>query len=181
MRRLRPLLLLSLGGCAALKPRPADPGFFLLPPSAAGVSLTLTQQLGFSHGAARFDALAVVEISSQAVALAGLGPFGNRMLSLRWDGAKLESEIDASLPRQLPARLILRDLQLVYWPAETVSSSLPPEWSLRQSQSGRELLHDGTVVISIRYQGDRFRDPVEFEHKSAGYKIAVKTLEVSHD
>ena len=178
MRACLSLALALLVGCATLKPRPADPGLFLLPPSDAGVEISLSQSLAFSKGARHFEALAVIELDSSHLSLVGLGPLGNRMLALRWDGKKLEQESDPSLPPDLPLKLILRDIQLAYWPAEALRKRLAPEgWQIEEGALSRTLLKDGAQVVRIIYGGaDRWRSALSFEHRSLGYHLDIHPI-----
>ena len=177
---LRALAVLALASsaCAALKPRPLDPGLFLLPPGAAGVVLSLTQALIFSKGASHFESLAAVEVSKDSVALAGLSPLGNRMLSLRWDGKTLEQEHDASLPPDLPLKLILRDLQLAFWPQAAVQGALGRDWTLEDDGSTRLLKKSGQTVVKISYGGtDRWHSKARFEHLGLGYQLDINPVD----
>ena len=178
-QRLKLLLLLPFLGCAALKPRPLDPGLFLLQPQAAGVELSVTQALVFSKGASRFESVAALEVGPEAVSLAGLGPMGNRMLALRWDGKKLEKESDPSLPPDLPLELILRDVQLAFWPVEAVREAIKGGgWTLEDEGLRRTLRKDGADVVRIRYDGPRrWHSNVIFEHISLGYRLDINTVE----
>ena len=168
-------------GCAALVPRPEpsivrnDPGFFLLAPAAAGFEASLTQEVSFERGAAHFECLVLVDVSSAEVVLAGLSPFGSRMLSLRWDGKKISQERDASLPQQLPSELILRDFQLTFWPSATIRAALPRGgWTLRDEGRERDLLKAGQPVVRIRFSGDeRLHADVDFEHIGLGYRLSI--------
>jgi hypothetical protein len=178
----------GLLGCAALKPMPVPPppppatrGIALLSPSSAGFSATLTQEISLIRGSRRFDALAVVEISSETLTLAGLGPMGNRMMALSWDGAVLTKELDPSIPWYLPFADILRNVQLVYWPEEALRRSLRPGWELKLEPGRRGLLNRGKEVIAVRYRGDPFKDTVEIEDNDAGYTTILKTVEYSHE
>jgi hypothetical protein len=178
-------LLSALGlclflGCAAAgtKARPRDPGLFLLAPSEAGAELSVTQSLSFSKGASHFEALAVLQVDRQAVTLVGLGPMGNRLLSLRWDGSRLDKERDPQLPKELPLELILRDVQLAYWPAEAVRRALPKGgWSLQDGERLRVLSQAGADIVRIRYQGaDRWHSATTFEHLGMGYRLDITPI-----
>ena len=121
--------LLLICGCAGLKPRPADPGLFLLSPASAGFSTTLTQVISVAKGvSASVEVMAVVEISPESVKLAALGPMGNRVLSLDWDGKNLKQERDPTLPKDFPVELILRDMMLAYWTEASILEALPAHW-----------------------------------------------------
>lgn len=169
---------LLAAGCASMKPRPSDPGLFLLKPADAGFSATLTQVLTVSKGvSASVDVMAVVEISPESVKLAALGPMGNRVLSLEWDGKKLKQERDLTLPKEFPAELILRDMMLAYWSEASLREALPSHWDLRIDKHRREFFKNGNSVIAITYFGDPFKDPIDFEHKALGYKLHIRQVD----
>jgi hypothetical protein len=172
------LVLLLACGCAALKPRPADPGLFLLKPADAGFSATLTQVVSVAKGvSASVDVMAVVEITPESVKLAALGPMGNRVLALEWDGQTLVEERDPSLPKDFPAQLILRDMMLAYWSQAAIQEALPTHWSLKFEKASRAFFKNGQEVIHIAFSGDPFKEPIDFEHKTLGYKLHIRQVE----
>lgn len=179
MKRLT-CLFCCIGALAACRtgPRPLDPGLFLLPPAAAGFEGSLAQEVSFEKGETRFEATALLEVSRDEVILVGLSPLGTRMITLRWDGRKLTQERDPLIPKGLPLRLILRDVQLASWPAAAVRAALPGRrWTLEDAGSERVLLKDGRAVVRIRYGGaDRRRSDLEFEHLGLGYRMRIHPL-----
>lgn len=175
-------------GCAALKPAPPRPpppkavhGSVLLSPRSAGFNATITQQITLVKGSSRYDAMGVIEISSYNFTVVGMGPIGNRLVALSWDGVAVRKELDASVPSRLPVEDILRQVQLVYWPMSALRPALLPGWELKNEAGSRELLDRGKAIIAIRYLGDRFADLIEVEDKAVGYKIIIKTLEISNE
>jgi len=172
------ILVLGALGCATLRPKPADPGLFLLSPASALADLSVTQALVFSKGASRFESLAALEVNAESVSLAGLGPLGNRMLALRWDGKKLEKESDPGLPPGLPLELILRDVQLAFWPAAAVRAAIAAKgWTLEDEGMQRTLRQGGVEVVRIRYgAADRWHSDVIFEHLSLGYRLDIRAV-----
>jgi hypothetical protein len=166
--------LLLLAACATLPPQPQDPGLFLLKPQDAGQNLDLSQNLSFQRGKFSFEGLAQLEIRPDHVALAGLSPLGNRVMSFRWDGKDFVEERDPSLPPQFPLKLILRDLQLAYWPAISVEAALPAGWSLAEKPSEREILHGADPEIRIHYSDtEHWHHGLLFENLALGYRIQI--------
>jgi hypothetical protein len=171
--------LLALGtGCAALKPKPHDPGIFLLPPSAAGVEKSLMQSLILIKGTSRFEALAAIEVSPEALSVVGLGPLGNRLMGLRWDGKHLEQERDPHLPKDLPLELILRDLEIAFWPTQALKGPLNSKgYTLSDDASVRTVSQDGQVLIRIHYDAaDRWDSPAVFENLGLGYSLEIHPI-----
>jgi hypothetical protein len=149
----------------------------LLKPADAGVTLELTQSLVFEKGGTRSESLAAIEVSPEAVAVVGLSPLGNRMLGLRWDGKNYEEERDPSLPKELPLKLILRDMMTAFWPLEAVKAKLPQGWSIEDELGCRTLFQDGHPVIRIHYDAaDRWHGKTNFEHLTLGYRLEITPL-----
>jgi hypothetical protein len=171
----------SLASCAALASRPADPGLFSIPPRAAERAISVTQTVRVERaGAPPFEVLAVVELDAHWLRVAALGPLGNRILLLEWDGSAYHEERDPQVPADFPLELVLRDLELALFPASAVRQALPSEaWSLSETPERRVLLLDQKPVISIDYSApDHFRCDVHLRHLTLGYQIEIKPADV---
>jgi hypothetical protein len=170
-------LSMALASCAGLANRPSDPGLFLLPPRAAGRELSVTQTVRVERpGAPAFEVLAVVELDAHWLRVAALGPLGNRILLLEWDGRAYHEERDPQVPADFPLELILRDLQLASFPADAVRQALPgADWSLTDTPYQRVLLRDREPVVVIDYSADdHFRCNISFRHLTLGYVIEIR-------
>jgi hypothetical protein len=179
VRRLIPALIALLvawvlPGCAALRPRPEDPGLSLLPPSEAGFTRTLTQAVTVRRGDRSIQTTVVAELGRDADRLVVLGPLGSRVLTLVWDGRHLSQTRSPELPDDFPGELVLRDLQLCYWSPESIRKALPGGWSLALAPGTRSVLHEGRPVIDIRFQGDRFLAPISLTHRTLGYALSIR-------
>jgi hypothetical protein len=168
-------------GCAVLAPRPADPGLFLVPPSAAGRSASLTQSVRMtSDKGASFETLAAVEVEPRWLRVAALGPMGNRIMFLEWDGQRYQEQRDPHLPAEFPLKVVLRDLELALFPAAAVRSALPSDdWTLLEKPKVRELLLDGKPVIHIDYStADPWNSIIHFRHLTLGYQLEIRPADV---
>lgn len=147
------LLLPALAGCATTAHR----GFEqlpLLPPAAFGAAATGQQRLTLSResGGAALVLDAAVEVDAMELRVAGM-LLGQRILLLVWDGRRLQESREPVVPAALSGRAILRDLQLVYWPAQAIRAVLPQGWRLEEQAARRRLLHGATVVFEAE-RGD---------------------------
>ena len=85
----------------------------------------------------RIDELDVaLEVDSQSLDLVGLA-FGQRVLTLHYDGETLMSWRHSMLPTQLRGEDVLEDLQLMLWPVDAIRSALPPRWRIEESGQRR--------------------------------------------
>jgi uncharacterized protein DUF3261 len=171
---------MSLGSCAALTNRPADPGRLLIPPHAARRTVSVMQTVRVERaGAPPFAVLALVELDEHWLRVAALGPFGNRILLLEWDGTTYHEEREPQIPADLPLELVLRDIQLALFPASAIRQALPsPSWTVSETRGRRVLLLDQKPVISIDYSGeDHFRCSVSYHHIALGYTVEIQPAE----
>jgi Protein of unknown function (DUF3261) len=177
LRAILTSLLGLLAGCAVFATRPADPGLFLLPPSAAGRQASLAQSVRMtSDKGATFEALAAVEIDPRWLRVAALGPMGNRIMLLEWDGQRYQEERDPHLPADFPLKVVLRDLEFALFPAAAVRKALPSSaWVLLETPRARELRLDGTPVIRIDYSSDDpYTSTIHFKHLTLGYQLEIR-------
>jgi hypothetical protein len=175
-------LLVGVGCASAPRPRPAAPGEPLpelrLAPSALGASVSLAQQLTFTHeqdpgGPRSLEAL--MEVDPEQLQLAGLA-MGHRILTLRWNGTTLSEERDPRLPAQFQSALVLRDVQLVYWPADAVRAALPSGWTLEDGPGLRTLSKDGREWVTVRYDGTpRWEGRTHLTNLSEHYQLTIES------
>ncbi|NTX35599.1 DUF3261 domain-containing protein [Myxococcus sp. CA033] len=183
MRHLIPIVVLfGLVSCVTSPPRPVAPEVALptltLAPATFGGSVSLSQRLSFAHdadpgGPRSLEALVEIDVSS--LQLAGFA-LGQRVFTLQWDGAKLDEQRDARVPEQLQSRTVLRDLQLVYWPAPAVRAALPPDWTLEDSPGMRVLRHADKDWLTVRYDGEpRWVGRAELVNLAEHYRLTIES------
>ncbi|OJT18132.1 hypothetical protein BO221_42350 [Archangium sp. Cb G35] len=183
MRRLiHTAALLHLAACATTPTRPAAPAVSLpvleLSPAAFGETVSLAQNLSFAHdadpeGPRSLEAL--LEIDTSALRLAGF-MLGRRVFTMQWDGTVLAEQRDPHVPAQLQSRQVLRDVQLVYWPAEALRSALPPGWTLEESPGRRALLETGREWVTVRYDGEpRHVGRAELLNHAEHYRLTIES------
>jgi hypothetical protein len=152
VQRLRSLACASalavLAGCATTGARHDLEAMPLLPPAAFGAEAQGQQRLTLSRdsGGAQLALDAAVEIDAGELRVAGM-LLGQRILLLTWDGKRLQEMREPVVPEALGGRAILRDLQLVYWPAEAIRAALPRGWRLEEDAARRRLYRGATVVF----------------------------------
>jgi hypothetical protein len=142
------LLLAALAGCAMTAARRDLAAMPLLPPAAFGMEAQGQQRLTLSRdsGGARLVLDAAVEVDARELRVAGV-LLGQRILLLAWDGKRLQETREPVVPESLDGRAILRDLQLVYWPAEAIRAALPRGWRLEEEAARRRLYRGARVVF----------------------------------
>ena len=169
---LMPLACL-LAGCAA--PAPLRLGLKLAPASL-GASISLQQHLTVEREGRIDEFDAVLEVDEQSVNLIIL-MLGQRMLSLAFDGQRVETWRHPAVPSQLRAEDVLEDLQLTFWPAAAIAGALPAGWGIEERGLRRVLSLNAEPVIVIDYEGSpRWSGSVALANLRYGYRITIQSV-----
>jgi hypothetical protein len=175
-RQLTLILFLLLAGCATTPaPQPARLGLRLAP-AALGASIARQQHLKVERDG-RIDELdAALEVDPDHLELVGLA-FGQRVLSLSYDGKEFTSWRHVMLPSQVRAEDVLEDLQLTLWPKDAIANALPTGWTIEDDGLRRTLYMNGTVVTVINYQAmPRWSGTVVLENLRYHYRLTIQSV-----
>jgi hypothetical protein len=194
-RAFSPLaLLIGLAGCAATQPHDAMPPetaghmaasppplFPLAPPQ--GPARRIVQQLT-AHWPGRSEMLlCVLELDSRHLAMAGLTQDGLSLFDLSYDGKILRAEKNPWVPEALVPELIVADLQLVYWPLDSLQKRLPKSLKLEAGPGFRRLTERGQPVAEVRYLSQEslkkesaWPKDVELNNLKYHYRLTIHTV-----
>jgi hypothetical protein len=167
-------IALGLAGCASAPPTNAQLGLKLAPASL-GAAISIQQHLKVERQG-RIDELdAALEVDATHLDLVGLA-FGQRVLSLHYDGVKLTSWRHLMLPAQVRAEDVLDDLQLTLWPREAIASALPAGWRVEDEGLRRTIYMDQAVVTTIDYSAmPRWSGTVVLENLRYHYRLTIQS------
>lgn len=174
------LPLFLLGGCASAPASAPAPRLGLrLPPAALKETLSLQQLLHVEREDRSDDLQVALEVDAEHLTMVGM-VFGQRVLTLNFDGKKLESWRHVMMPPQVRSEDILEDIQLTYWPAEAIRQVLPPGWQIEDEGLQRRLLLDGAQVMLIRYSKlPRWSGKVELSNARYGYRLTIQSAQTA--
>ena len=163
-----------LAGCASAPQKPPRLGL-MLAPAALGQVLSLQQHLKVERNG-RIDELdAALEVDAAHLELVGLA-FGQRVLSLSYDGKQIKSWRHAMLPRQVQPEDVLEDLQLTLWPAEAIAQGLPAGWRIQDQGLRRTLYLGDSVVTTIAYSArSRWGGTAILENLRYNYRLTIQS------
>jgi hypothetical protein len=166
--------ILSLAACTATAPQPARLGLRLAP-SALGESISVQQHLTVERGGRTDELDAALEADANQLDLVGLA-FGQRVLSLRYDGKAITEWRHPMLPAQVRAEDVLEDLQLTLWPAAAVAAALPPGWRVEDDGLRRTLYLQDAVVATISYSAmPRWSGTVVLDNLRYKYRLTIQS------
>ncbi|NRR29547.1 DUF3261 domain-containing protein [Oxalobacteraceae bacterium] len=174
-RTFAPLLItvLALGGCASAPPPQARLGLKLAP-QALGAAISVEQHLKVERNG-RIDEMDVaLQVEPEALDMVGLA-FGQRVLSLHYDGKELTSWRHVMLPSQVKAEDVLEDMQLTLWPVEAIAAALPAGWRIAEQGLHRTLYLDEAPIMRIEYGGQpRWSGTVTLENLRYHYRLTIQ-------
>jgi hypothetical protein len=174
MRTAALALALTLAGCATAPPPPAARLGLMLPPAALGAAISVQQHLTVQRGGRTDDLDVALQVEPEAIDMVGLA-FGQRVLTLHYDGVKLTSWRHAMLPSQVRAEDVLEDMQLTLWPVDVIAAQLPAGWRIAEQGLTRTLYLDGQPVMAIVYSGaPRWSGTVLVDNLRYHYKLALQ-------
>ena len=180
--RLVSLLLAAVLLCSCATPalQPAEvPAARLglrLSPASLGERVELQQHLTIERHGKTDELDAALEVDPTHLELVGLA-FGQRVVSLHYDGTKLTTWRHVMLPQQVKAEDILEDLQLTLWPIEAIRSALPTGWRVEDQGLDRNLYLGDELVCSIHYAGmPRWSGVVHLVNRRYQYSITIQSV-----
>jgi len=163
-------------GCATTEQAapPARLGLKLAPASL-GVSISLQQHLTVERNGRTDQLDAALEIDPQQLNMVGLA-FGQRVLTLHYDGQTLQSWRHPMLPAQVRAEDVLEDTQLTLWPLEAIRQALPAGWKIEQQGLRRTLLLNDVPVTVINYSNaSPWGGKVELTNLRYHYRLTIES------
>lgn len=171
------LAALLLAGCATTGPvGPARLGLKLAP-AALGESISLQQHLKVERNG-RIDELdAALEIDPESIDMVGLA-FGQRVLSINYDGKELKTWRHLMLPSQVRADDVLEDMQLTLWPLAAIAASLPAGWRIEEAGGQRRLFLQDELVATISYSAQpRWSGTIVMDNLRYKYKLTIQSAQ----
>jgi hypothetical protein len=164
-----------LSACVVPESRPAGVGLKLAP-AALAESISLQQRLEIEGQGRSAQLDVILEVDAARINLVGLA-FGQRVLSMSYDGKTLQSWRHPMWPAQVRAEEVLENIQLTLWPVGAIRQALPIGWSIEESGFRRTLLQDGLAVMVIDYSGLPFwRGKVEVANLQFNYRVIIQSV-----
>lgn len=171
------LTVLLLAGCATQKPAPLARLGLKLAPAALGESISLQQHLTVERNG-RIDELdAAIEVDPAHVEVVGLA-FGQRVLTVNYDGKELTGWRHVMLPSQVRGEDVLEDMQLALWPVAAVAAGLPAGWRVEESGMLRSLYLGQELVTTVGYSAQpRWSGTIKMDNLRYKYRLTIQSAQ----
>lgn len=170
-------LAAALAGCASAPPPPARLGL-KLPPAALGQSISVQQHLKVERAGRVDDMDVALQVEPDAIDMVGLA-FGQRVLTVHYDGTQVKEWRHVMLPSQVRADDVLEDMQLTLWPVDAVAQALPAGWRIIEEARGNGFLRTLTLhdepILQITYSGSpRWSGTVVLDNLRYKYRLTIQ-------
>lgn len=155
-----------------------------LAPATLGANISLQQHLTVERNGRTDQLDAALEIDAQQFNMVGLA-FGQRVLTLHYDGQTLQSWRHPMLPSQVRAEDVLEDTQLTLWPLAAIRAALPAGWDIQQQGQMRTLSLQGEPVMVINYSSGSKSAPwsgkMELNNLRYHYRLTIESVSDATD
>jgi hypothetical protein len=162
--------------------RPSPPVPPLLEPGSGGLNVQLNQRMTLSMDGRKHHMVMVVSFSPTQTRMTGFTLTGQRLLDIVQEGGRITSWQSELVDRDIPARWLLSQMQLAYWPEKALQQAYREPWSLRQEARERALYLEDELVVMVSYAAD-FSGPeagsqLTIKHHRMALVMAIETLKV---
>ena len=145
-----------------------------LAPQELGGSISVHQHMKVERIGRTDELDFALEINPVRLEMIGLA-FGQRVLSLSYDGEELTWWAHPMVPAELHAEDVLSDMQLTLWPLESVRRALPPGWWIEDQPLRRILYMNDDIVTEISYTAmPRWSGTVVLNNRRFHYRLTVQ-------
>lgn len=122
--------------------------------------------------------LCVLELDKQRIGIAGLSDEGISLFNLNYDGKKVVIDKSPLLTASFMPELVIKDLQLAYWPVAEIQKILPLNWRLEADKYTRRLYFNDQLQADVDYsQPDiSWSKSVNLTNHQYHYRLQINTI-----
>ncbi|MBB5320265.1 DUF3261 domain-containing protein [Marinobacter oulmenensis] len=172
--------LSALGGCQLLGVRTGPLAPPLLAPASGGLSVQLNQRMTLDMDGKKHHLVAVSRLAPNEIRMTGFTLTGQRLFDFASDDNGVSRWQAPQVERQIPARWMLTQLQLAYWPEAALKAGYSDPWRLSAAPGERALYLEDELLVMVSYAADfdalRAGSELTIEHHRMGLTMTMETL-----
>ena len=183
VRGLMLVILMTLfTGCQMLGVRTSRPVPPLLEPGSGDMSVQLNQRMTLTMEDRRHHMMVVVSFTPEQTRMTGFTLTGQRLLDIVHEDGRVSSWQSKQVDRDIPARWLLTQLQLAYWPEAALQEAYQSPWKFGHNGDNRTLYLEDELLVMVRYAAD-FHAPeagseLTINHHRMDLVMTIETLKV---
>ena len=149
------LILVSLLTACGSDRCPTLPGgvSYCLQPPASGPAFSVVQQVVIVEGEQQETLLAFIENNPRRLALVGLTPLGQTVLTVTWDGKHIVASGPPGTGARIKPAVLVAVLQFGLWPPDAVRAGLPDNVVWKEGATDGQLTRQGKSLLTLRRTG----------------------------
>ncbi len=150
-------------------------------------NINLQQQLQSYYKGQRYSINLITQISPNKMTVAGLIPIGARIFTMEYDNKKIDVSISKMVPidqkinRDRLAEYLLADMQLVYFPIDSIRQNIGGNVIISDPQNDnlkRVFSKNNVPFIEITYsKDDHWQSKIHFKHLERKYEYTIENLQ----
>lgn len=181
-RMLLLVMMTTLAGCQILGVRTSPPTPPLLEPGSGDMAVQLNQRMTLNMDGQQHHMMVVASFTPDQTRMTSFTLTGQRLFDVVQENGQVSSWQSEQVDRDIPARWLLTQLQLAYWPQASLQEAYQAPWSFRQDGNKRTLNLEGELLVMVSYAAD-FRAPeagseVTINHHRMELVMTIETLKV---
>lgn len=161
---------------AAQRDSPLPP-FQLLPPATLERSITAYQKIyNFRNGRGQ-HLEAVLTVDADRIYLVILGPLGQRLATLSFDGQRLTIDRGGPIPVDTPLENILGELQIIFWPLAVLNTGeRNRDWYFKEQKHIRYVYYRQRLVAEIhRRSSSPWTGDFDYISRVSDYRLTIRS------
>lgn len=170
-----------LTGCVtpfgATQPDSPLPPFQLLPPSTLERPVTVLQKLDSRRGDNNYHWETVLNVDADRIYLVILGPLGQRLATLSFNGQHLAVDRNGPIRVGTPLKNILGELQIIFWPLAMLNTSKwNRDWYFEEQKHIRYVYYQQRLVAEIhRRSSSPWTGDFDYISKVSDYRLTIRS------
>ena len=176
------LFLSAITGCVSIshKPDVSTPPFILKTPDSLPTPVSAYQEIEIQFNNKHTSFLAAVTVDDKQIIVAIMNSLGQRLFTLESHGSKTTSS--GKLPNELKnhEKHIVRDIQWLFWPIDTLSHNQQPEtWTFSETTNSRSIYYKDQLIAKITGPNqDKWNGQYSYDNYIYRYHISVKSTQL---
>lgn len=160
----------------------AQRNFQLLPPDTLERSATILLRLDSNQGDASHHWEAVLNVDAEQIYLVILGPLGQRLATLSFDGQLLTADRGDPIPINMSLKKLLGELQMIFWPLAVLNTGEGNrDWYFEEETNIRHVYYQQQLVAEIhRHSSSRWSGEFDYISRISNYHLSVRSSQLDH-
>ena len=178
------VVMITVAGCQVLGVRSLPTISPLLEPASGDMSVQLNQRMTLTMDERRHHMMMVTRFTDKQTRVTSFTITGQRLLDVVHEDGKVSHWQSEQVDRDIPARWLLTQLQLAYWPEAALRNAYGAPWVFSQDDTHRALHLEDELLVMVSCTAG-FRAPevgskLTIEHHRLSLVMTIETLKIKN-